>query len=310
MRRIVWSLQVLAVVLLTLPLALLPRRLALASGERLGGLLYLIWGSRRGIAIQNLSDAVARGALTINAPPAEIVRRNFQNLGRSFVEVIKIYYGFGDAIVRDVEIRGREHLTKALEKGRGVLLVTGHCGNWELSALALGAAVGRMNVVARPINNPYLNSLVERTRQRYGNSVIYKKGAVRGILAALGRNEVVGILMDQSVAEQEGVAADFLGKKDYIMKTPALIAMKTGAAVLPGFISMTNGGHMGEIGEEIELDRSEDVEQAVFNNTVRFSACVEEYVRKNPDEWLWLHRRWKRFPGSGRDESAQDLQKR
>lgn len=304
MRHVVWALECFVVVLLTLPLALMPRRLAVWTGGLLGGLLHLIWGARRRIAINNLSAAVARGALTIDAPPEEIIRRNFRNLGRSFVEVIKIYYGLGDRIVRDVEIRGREHLTKALEKGKGVIFITGHCGNWELSALVLGVVVGRMNPVARRINNPYLDYLVERIRQHYGNSVIYKRGAIRQILAALGRNEVVGILMDQSVLETEGVAADFLGKKDYIMKTPAIIAMKTGAAVLPGFIRRTEGGHIGEIGEEIELESSTDTEQAVYNNTLKLSACIEEYIKKYPAEWLWLHRRWKRFPESGEGEAG------
>jgi KDO2-lipid IV(A) lauroyltransferase len=176
-----------------------------------------------------------------------------------------------------------------------VIAITGHCGNWELIALASSMNLTRLNIVARAQNNLFLNRFVERTRERYGNGVIYKKGALKKIIRALKRNEAVGILMDQSVVSSEAVIADFLGKKDHIMKTPAIIARKTGSPVLPVFGRRVNSGHSIEIGEEIELDTSEDYEQAVYNDTVRFSGYIEEYIKNNPAEWLWIHRRWKRI---------------
>lgn len=295
MKRIFWLLQFFLVVLLTLPVALIPYRLSLKAGELLGTLLYYCWGSRRRIAIDNLKGAVSRGSLVIDSSPPSVIKQNFRSLGKSFVEVIKIYYGLGGRIFSNVEIRGIGIFRNALKKGTGILLITGHCGNWELNALACSAKVAPISVVVRPINNPFINRLVEITRKKYGNKVINKKGALKGILSALKRNEAVGILMDQSVLSDEGVMADFLGKKDYIMKTPALIAMKTGCAVIPAFIRRTDGGHVLEAVEEIEVDKSEDGEKAVFNNTVRFSKAIEDYIRKNPSEWLWMHRRWKRF---------------
>jgi len=101
--------------------------------------------------------------------------------------------------------------------------------------------------------------------------------------------------MDQSVVVNEGVVAEFLGKKDHIMKTPAIIARKTGAPVLPAFIRRVNDGHLIEIGEEIELDAAENYEKAVYNDTVKLSGKIEEYIKENPAEWLWIHRRWKRI---------------
>ena len=101
--------------------------------------------------------------------------------------------------------------------------------------------------------------------------------------------------MDQSVVSSEAVIADFLGKKDHLMKTPAIIARKTGAPVLPVFIKRLKNGHIIEFQEEIALDTAEDYEQAVYNDTVRFSGYIEEYIKKNPAEWLWMHRRWKRI---------------
>jgi KDO2-lipid IV(A) lauroyltransferase len=295
MRRVLQLFYFLLIALISLPFAVLPYTLSMRIGEGMGGLLYYFWKSRRTIALENLRAAVSRGAMIIHASPESVIRQNFRNMGKSFVEVVKIYYGFGKCVFDHVQITGVEHLNKALSKGAGTLLLTGHCGNWELSALASSMNLTRLNIVARAQNNPYLNRFAERTRERYGNSVIYKKGALKKIIQALKRNEAVGILMDQSVVSSEAVIADFLGKKDHIMKTPAIIARKTGSPVLPVFGRRVNSGHSIEIGEEIELDTSEDYEQAVYNDTVRFSGYIEEYIKNNPAEWLWIHRRWKRI---------------
>ncbi len=298
MNHVLWFLQCLLVVIATLPIALLPHRLSLKLGERLGDLLYLCWGSRRRIAIENLKAAVARKAVSISAPPEDVIKQNFRNLGKSFAEVVKIYFGLGDQIIKGVKIRGAENFVKASKQGKGTLIITGHCGNWELNALAASENVTKLHVVARPIDNPYLNRLIERTRRKYGNRVIYKKGALKKILFALSKNETVVILMDQSVVSSEGVGADFLGKKDYTMKTPAVIAMKTGSPVLPAFIRRSGEGHIIEIGGEVALERSEGTEKAVYANTVKLSQCIEEYIKQNPTEWLWIHRRWKRVKDS------------
>lgn len=295
MKHVKWLLEFLLIVLLTLPLAILPYKIALKTGKSLGRLLCFSWRSRRNIALENLKDAVSRGSIETSSPPEEIVRRHFMHLGMSFAEVIKIFYGLGGRVLGNVEIKGVENFKKAHDKGIGVIFITGHCGNWELNATVFSTTLGKMNVVARPVDNPYLNRFLEWERKKYGNGIIYKKGALKKILTCLRNNEVVAVLMDQSVVESEGVAAEFLGKKDYIMKMPALIARKTGAPVLPGFIRRVKGGHLIEIGEEIELDKSEDFETAVYNDTVNFSSYIEEYIRRSPMEWLWIHRRWKRI---------------
>jgi KDO2-lipid IV(A) lauroyltransferase len=302
MKRVLWFFEFLLLILITLPIAILPYRVSLKVGEALGRLLFLLWGGRRRIAIENLRSAVLRGAITLRSSPEAEIKKNFGNLGKSFVEVLKIYYGLGDHIIKSVEIRGAEHFRRAYEKGAGVIVITGHCGNWELNALASSVKLTKMRIVARPVDNPYLNRLVERTREKYGNSVIYKKGALKQILLSLKKNEVVGILMDQSVLASEGILADFLGKKDYTTKIPAVIARKTGSPVIPAFIRRMNGGHVIEIGEEIMPDPSTDSDLAVFNDTVHFSAAIEDYIRRNPSEWLWIHRRWKRLAEQGRTD--------
>jgi len=295
MKQLIWVLQFVLAVPVTLPLAVVPYRISLKAGSFLGFLLFLLWKSRRQIAIDNLKTAVSRGAVKIASDPESVIKQNFRNLGMSFAELIRIYYGLGKRIFENIEIRGAENFKKAFDKGKGVIFITGHCGNWELMALCTGKNIVHVSNIARKIYNPYFNYIIERVRQKSGNRIIYKQGALKKILSSLRNNGVIGILMDQSVISSEGVIADFLGKKAYTMKMPAMIARKTGSAVLPAFIRRTENGHIMEIGPEIECDSSEDAEKALFNDTVKFSGFIEDYIRQNPAEWLWIHRKWKRI---------------
>ncbi|MEC4686670.1 MAG: lysophospholipid acyltransferase family protein [Nitrospirota bacterium] len=279
----------------TFPLVILPLRLALRVGSLIGVIGYFVWGSRRRIAVDNISHAIRAGFIDNSVPVTELVKEHFRNLGMSAVEIARIYHGFGSRILDRIEVEGLDNYQRAREKGMGILLITGHCGNWELLALAVSCKVSPVGAVARPINNPYLNSLIERVRKRYGNSVIYKKGALRAIISRLRKGGAVGILIDQSVLPAEGVVVEFLGRPAWTIKSPSLIARKTGASVVPVFIRRRdNGSHVVEIHPEVELSDAEDLERAVLEDTKRFTSFVERYIVKNPTEWLWIHRRWKR----------------
>jgi KDO2-lipid IV(A) lauroyltransferase len=293
MKRAVGLLEAGLFIILSIPFAILPLRWAIKAGETLGLLLFYLWGDRRRIATENLRSAVSSNAVKVSEPIEKIIKKNFKNLGKSFVEVVKIYYGFGEPIINSVDIEGAENLNAARSKGKGVLFITGHCGNWELLAIA-SVKLSPLSIVARPIDNPYLNIVVEKVRKRYENSVIYKKGALKPILHALKKNGVVGILMDQAVTRDEGYVIDFLGRGAWTTKMPALIARKTGAAVLPAFINRTDKGHRIRIYPQIELSGANDSEKATREDTVKFSSFIEDYIKENPAEWLWIHRRWKR----------------
>jgi KDO2-lipid IV(A) lauroyltransferase len=162
-------------------------------------------------------------------------------------------------------------------------------------AITAALKLQALSVVARPVDNPFINRFVERVRKKYGNAVIYKRGALKSILQKLKNNDVVGILMDQAVKRDEGFVIDFLGIGAWTMKMPALIARKTGAAVLPAFIHRTERGHIITIHPAVELSATEDRDAAVVEDTKRFSWYVEEYIRQHPTEWLWIHKRWKRI---------------
>jgi KDO2-lipid IV(A) lauroyltransferase len=300
--KIRWLLETALIILFSFPVAVLPHKIALKVGEVLGLLVFYIWGSRRRIATGNIEKAMGNSLqpLAISNQPlaVSIARETFKNLGRSFVEVIKIYYGFGKSIIENVEVRGVENYLKAKSKNKGVIFITGHCGNWELMALAFGIKVDNVSVVARTQNNPYLNNLVQKIRAKYGNRVIYKRGALKGILSDLKKNRGIGILMDQAVLRDEGYKIDFLGRPAWTTKMPALMARKTGAAVVPIFINRQGDKHVINIYPEVALLTNEDADsggdKAIIEDTKRFSEFIEGYIKEHPTEWLWIHKRWKR----------------
>ncbi len=292
MKRVLWGLQFFGVVLLSFPLSILPCRV----GEFLGLLLHYLWKSRRAIAVDNLKRSISLNALSITGTPEEIIRDSFKNLGLSFIEIIKVYYGRGERMLDKIAIRGMENLDGAKARGKGILFITGHCGNWELLAIASSVKVTPLSVVARPLNNPYLNRFLDRARSRYGNRVIYKKGALRGIVSTLRSGGSVGILMDQAVLPDEGYVIEFLGRGAWTTKMPALIARRTDAPVLPVFIRRKGHGHEITIHPEVSLSPNNSLEIALKEDTKTFSDIIANYIRENPSEWLWLHRRWKRVP--------------
>ncbi len=295
MKRLRQIFPFLLLVASTFPFAILPYRAALRTGDLLGLLAYVFWSSRRKIALDNLQGAAERGALVLGTDSRSVIRQNFRNLGRSFIEVVKIYYGLGESVFRHVEVKGEENYRKAMQKGKGILCITAHCGNWELLAVYVSMKIAKITIVARKQDNPYLNRFIERTREKYGNHTIYKEGALKKILSSLKKGEVIGILMDQSVIRSEGVIVPFLGKNAYAMKTPAILARKTGTPVVPAFIRRTANGHLVEIGEEIQLDASRDGDEAIVKDTMNFLRPIEDFVRQHPADWLWIHRRWKRI---------------
>lgn len=277
-----------------LPIAVLPFKLSIKCGEFLGTIVFHVWSSRRKIATENLQKAADINDVSISSSAEDTIKQSFKNYGRSLAEVIKIYFGLGRKIIENVEIQGIEHFYQAKAEGRGILCITGHCGNWELMALAFSFKVGKASVVARPINNFYLNEFIERVRLKYGNELIYKKGALKKIISKLRDNQSVGVLMDQSVLADEGYVIDFLGRGAWTTKMPALIARKTEAAVIPVFIHRTEKGHCIKVHPAVKFSEATDKEQAVIEDTKKFSGFIEQYIKEHPTEWLWIHRRWKR----------------
>lgn len=299
MKKIFWALQAALFYILTLIAALLPASLSYRAGTYVGNLMQLLLPKRRAIAVDNIRQALP--FMTSHplwnyhsTSPDVIAQEMFRNLGRSLVEVCRLYHGRGEEILGRVELQGAENYEAGKARGKGVVFYTGHCGNWELMALAFHRLFnGSVSVVARRQNNPYLNRMVEVMRGRYNNSVIYKQGALKAMLSVLKKNGEIGLLADQAVFPEDGVLIDVLGRKAWATKAPALIAQKTGAAFLPSFFHREGERFVITLGPAHEFG-NDSSEEGIRSETQALSRYVEEFVIRHPDQWYWVHRRWKR----------------
>jgi KDO2-lipid IV(A) lauroyltransferase len=191
-----------------------------------------------------------------------------------------------------IRYEGLEHYTGAKALGRGVLFATAHMGNWELSAFAHALMTEPMNIVVRPLDNAPIDALVERYRQASGNRIVSKRDAARGILHALHNNEAVGILIDQNTTPAEGVFIDFFGRKACAGSAFAKIAARTGAAVIPGFAIWSQAERRYVLQFYPPVPMTGDA----LDDTQRIHAVLERVICEHPDQWLWIHRRWKTRP--------------
>jgi len=191
-----------------------------------------------------------------------------------------------------IRYEGLEHYQEAKKHGRGALFATAHMGNWELSAFAHALLTEPMNIVVRPLDNAPIDELVERYRQLSGNRIISKRDAARGIIRALRDNEAVGILIDQNTTPAEGVFIDFFGRKACAGAAFAKIAAHTGATVIPGFAVWSNkeGKYVLHFYPPVPITGDPQ------RDTQRLHSVLEQVIRENPDQWLWIHRRWKTQP--------------
>jgi len=277
----------------------IPARWVTGAGRLTGLLMLRLLPGRRRIAVDNIRQALPfmtrhpAWSSTCDTPEA-ITRETFIHLGTSLVETCRLYHGKGMGIIDSIEVRGREHYEGARAKHKGVVFVTGHCGNWELVALCFKRLFNdTMSVVARKQNNPYLNTLVERMRMHYDNSVIYKHGALKPIISRLKKDGVVGILADQSVLTEEGVLIDVLGRKAWASKAPVVIAKKTGVPLIPAFIHREQDRHVITLSPEFEIS-GDMSEEGIQQDVQALSRYLEDFVCAHPADWYWVHRRWKR----------------
>ena len=276
-------------------LRVLPFRLARPAAEALGLACGRIVRRWRTVAESNLRHALPELSETARL---QIRQDACRNLGRVALALAQAPYWSARDVRQHVDFVGLEHFRDAEANGRGVLLLTAHLGNWELGALAHGAVVGPLHVMVRPIENPLVDRLVERRREAHANRVIRKRNAARQVLAVLQRNGTVGILADQNTTLKEAVFVSFLGRPAATNKGLAWLALRSGAAVVPAFAwwDYETLRHIVEYGPAIELSRTGRRSVDLATNSQLFQNALEERIRRHPDQWLWMHRRWKTRP--------------
>ncbi|MGB9082276.1 MAG: lipid A biosynthesis acyltransferase [Desulfuromonadaceae bacterium] len=299
MNNIIWLMQAVFFYLFTLFVAALPRSQSDRIGKNIGAFLYNILHKRRSIAIDNIRQALPymkrHPSWTGTFETAEeIALATFMNLGISIVEVCRLYHGKGNDLIDSMVVHGLENFQHAKGKGKGVLCVSGHCGNWELISLSFKRHLNE-NVwaIARKQNNPYLNTIIEKMRMGYGNKVIYTKAATRPILAVIKSKGVIGMLVDQAVFEDNGALITFLGRKAWANKAPVIFSHKTGVPIVPVFGFRDSDHHVLTYHPEYRLcgDRTEE---GILQDIQALSNYLEDFVCAHPADWYWVHRRWKR----------------
>ena len=276
-----------------------PRKLAFALARVYTRLLDLGIPRLRRVARRNLAMALPEFTPQRHAQIVDGVFRSIARILVTFAKFPAIRRGYLEQWIR---LEGGEHFDQAQQAGRGVLVATAHLGNWELSAFAHAYMTGLMHVVVRPLDNPRLDAWVERRRTLSGNHLIRKKEAARGILRALDKGEAVGVLIDQNVVPAEGVFIDFFGRKACAGTAFVKFAHHSDAAVVPGFALWEPKQSRYILRFYPEIEMSGDIAA----DTQRVHSQLESVIRQYPDQWLWIHRRWKTRP-PGEPDLYKDL---
>jgi KDO2-lipid IV(A) lauroyltransferase len=274
---------------------LLPRPLARAKGIFLGWLVYRLHGRLRRVGIRNLELAFPEKTA---AERRRILRALFTGLGRQLAEFCLFPRYTKQNVERIAVYQGLENYQAARQRGQGVILLTAHLGGWEVGSFVHSLNGHPLHVVVRALDNPHLNALVDRYRCLHGNTTFEKQDFARGLLGALKAGETVGILMDQNMTPPQGVFVDFFGKPACTASGVARVALRTGAAVVPAFTLWDPGlrKYRVRFDPALELVRTGDEEADALANTALFTRVIEDYARQYPEQWLWVHRRWKTRP--------------
>lgn len=271
----------------------LPHRAVRAMGSAVGYLFYTLDRPHRRVALTNLEQSFPSRPL---AERRRIARSVFGHFGRLLFEILKFSTLSREEMLARVEFEGEDRARLAYAQGKGVLFFTGHFGYWELHALVHGLQLEPIGVLARALDNPDLNRLLEEVRGRTGNFVIYRQGAVRRVIKTLAAGHGVAMLIDQHMHSPDAIWVDFFERPAATTSTLAALALRTGAPVVPVFAVPIDGGRYRMIYEHPVEPPAADHPDPIRDFTQRCTDVLEMYVRRRPDLWLWMHRRWRDAP--------------
>lgn len=273
----------------------MPRPIARFVGARTAAFLLRLRPQLRRFAMENLRLAFPDWS---DAQRQAVIRGMVGQLGWMGAEFARFPRYTKQGIARVVQIDGFEHFAFAAARGKGVLFLTGHMSAWELAPFAQALYGHPLHFLVRAIANSRVETLVNRYRCLSGNSPIEKNQSARAVLKTLAAGGTVGVLADHNTLPSEGVFVQFFGIPACTTAGLARFALRSGAAVVPGFLNWESGEGKYRLRFEpaVELIRTGDEEADIRENTQRFTTIIEEYVRRYPDQWLWLHRRWRARP--------------
>jgi Kdo2-lipid IVA lauroyltransferase/acyltransferase len=276
-------------------IGILPRPLAHAVGIMIGGAVFFLHPRLRRVGLRNLELAFPNKSI---AERRKILRGVYVSLGRLLGEACQFPKYTRQNASEIAVYQGFENFQEAERRGRGVLLLTGHFGGWEVGSFFHSLQGHPMQIVVRPLDNSYVDALVQHYRGLHGNTMIGKQEFARGLIAAMRQNLTVGILMDTNMTPPQGVFVDFFDIAACTASGVARVALHTDSAVVPAFTiwDPVLRKYRVEFAPPVDLVRTGDTEADAVTNTAKFTKIIEEHVRRYPDQWLWVHRRWKSRP--------------
>ena len=293
-------LEYLVVKALVAIVGLMPAPLVSFCGSTLGLAFYTLDWPHRRIAERNLAAAFPGRS---RAERRRIVRRAFGHFGRLLFAVLKFATLSPDQMRARVEFEGAERTDQAYARGKGVMFATGHFGFWELQGIAHALRFKPIGVLARALDNPYLHRLLEDIRQRTGNTVLYRQGTIRRVMRMLEAGQGVAVPIDQHIQARDAIYVDFFERPAATTAAVAALALRTGALVVPVFALPIGGGRYRMIYEHPVEPPHGDSDDAIREFTQRCTDVLEMYVRRHPELWLWMHRRWRQESDAGNQES-------
>lgn len=268
-------------------------RAALAVGRGLGWVYGSVIRYHRRDAVEALKRAFPQKT---QAEILDIVRKMYANLGMNLAEVLRLGKVTDEFLREAIEIEGEEHARAALLRKRGAVILTGHLGNWDLLASIVPRLGYPLTVISKDIKNKGLNEFWMNIRQRFGVKFVPAHHSYRACLAALRKNELIGFILDQNMIKTEGVFVDFFGKPACTTPGLAYMSAQSGAPVVPVFmIRRENGRHLVKALPPLDPPPNREPE-TIREFTQRYTKIIEDVIRQYPDQWIWIHRRWKTVP--------------
>lgn len=259
-------------------------------GARLGMLAKIVVRRRDRLAMRNLRTVFPQKS---DAERRRILDDCWRHFGRETLDGIRMQHLSAEEIAERCPMVNAHVLDEALARGRGVLLMSGHYGGWEVGGLAIMSRIRHVRTVARPLDNEFLERDLARIRERTGAEVVDRKRAARALYKALSDNGVVVLLVDQAVQPREGVLAPFMGLPAWTTDAPAKMALRLGSTIVIAFCIPDGTRHRLEFEEPIQIDQLSDVEKDVVALTGRINEVISRRIAAHPELWLWMHDRWK-----------------
>jgi len=274
---------------------IIPRKCALLLGETLGFLAYLLAKGERHKALTNLDRAFGNDVSFRRKK--EIARKNFITIGRSLIEAMRLRKHFHRRMYSDIEVVGLDNFRKAYERGKGIVVITGHIGNFELMAAWVAQAGYKSAVIGRALYDKRLDNMLVANRAAMGLVNIRTDDSPRTILRLLRDGYVIGFLIDTDSFRVAGELTPFFDRLAKTPTGPTELGLLSGAAFVPVFcISHPGGRYTIVFGEELVPESRERSRENVYRITCRMTEIIENIIRKYPEQWIWMHNRWHTRP--------------